>query len=184
MNVFDFDKTIYPKDSTAEFIVYIALRHPLVIVDLLCGLPKVVAYKRGRITKTEMKEKLFRCFGRVKDIDSAVSRFWDRRESRIAEWYRGMKRPDDVVISASPEFLLSDICSRLGVGCLMASRVDKRTGAYDGLNCYGEEKPNRFRQRFSDCEIDSFYSDSRSDDPMARLAKKAYVVKGEEHLPW
>ena len=79
MNVFDFDKTIYPKDSTAEFIVYIAIRHPLVVIDLMAGLPKVMAYKRGKITKTEMKEKLFRCFGRVKDIDRAVKCFWDRQ---------------------------------------------------------------------------------------------------------
>ena len=184
MNVFDFDKTVYPNDSTAEFIVYIALRHPLVIVDLLRGLPKVVAYKRGRITKTAMKEKLFRCFGRVKDIDLAVSRFWDKRESRIKGWYREMKRPDDLIISASPEFLLSDICSRLGIVNLIASRVDKITGEYSGENCYGAEKPVRFCEKFSVGDIDSFYSDSRSDDPMARLAKKAYIVKGDRIMPW
>lgn len=184
MNAFDFDKTLYPRDSTAEFIVYIALRHPLVIADLLAGLPRVVAYKRGRISKTEMKQKLFRCFGRVGDIDRAVKKFWDKRESRIAEWYLGMKRPDDVIISASPEFLLKEICQRLGVKYLIASRVDKKTGRYSGENCYGEEKPLRFAEIFPNGEIESFYSDSYSDTPMARLSKNAYIVKGSTLSPW
>ena len=33
-------------------------------------------------------------------------------------------------------------------------------------------------------DIDEFYSDSRSDAPLARMAKRAYLVKGETLLPW
>lgn len=32
--------------------------------------------------------------------------------------------------------------------------------------------------------IDEFYSDSHSDDPLARLAKQAFLVKGEKLTPW
>ena len=184
MNVFDFDKTVYPRDSAAEFIVYIALRHPAVIVDLIKGLPTVAAYKRGRASKTEMKERLFACFARVPDIDRAVSKFWDKRIGRVEGWYLGMKRPDDVVISASPEFLLAEACRRLEIGNLIASRVDKRTGKYSGENCYGEEKPRRFAKLFGTESIDAFYSDSYSDAPMARLAKKAYIVSGDSFKEW
>ena len=184
MNVFDFDKTVYPRDSAAEFIVYIALRHPAVIVDLIKGLPTVVAYKRGRASKTAMKERLFACFARVPNIDRTVSKFWDKRIGRVAKWYLGLKRSDDVVISASPEFLLAEACRRLGVGNLVASRVDKKTGKYSGENCYGEEKPRRFAELFGDESIDEFYSDSYSDAPMARLAKRAYLVRGAVFNEW
>ena len=184
MNVFDFDKTIYPRDSAAEFIVYIALRHPGVIADLIRGLPTVVAYKRGRVSKTAMKERLFTCFARVPDIDLAVSRFWDKRIGRIGEWYLKIKRPDDVVISASPEFLIAEACKRLEISAPIASRVDKKTGRYSGENCYGEEKPRRFAALFSVDDIDEFYSDSYSDAPMARLAKKAYLVNGNRLREW
>ncbi len=45
------------------------------------------------------------------------------------------RKEDDVIISASPEFLLRPICNRLGIRHLIASRVDARSGAYDGQNC-------------------------------------------------
>jgi phosphoserine phosphatase len=95
-----------------------------------------------------------------------------------------MKKPSDVIISASPEFLLEPICNRLGIGTLMASRTDKHTGQFSGKNCHGEEKVVRFRSLFPKDEVDEFYSDLYCDTPMARLAKRAYIVKGERLKPW
>ena len=184
MNVFDFDKTVYQGDSTVHFILFISRRHPSVIGPLIKGLPTVLAYKRGKKSKTEMKQKLFACFSKVSDIDREVKLFWDKNIGRIEGWYLGMKREDDVIISASPEFLLREACSRLGVKNLIASRVDKKSGRYDGENCYGEEKPKRFHQMFPDAKIECFYSDSYSDAPMARLAVKSYIIKGRKASPW
>ena len=102
----------------------------------------------------------------------------------VEKWYLDMKRDDDVIISASPEFLVKVCCERLGIKHVMASRVDPKTGKYDGLNCYGEEKPKRFDERFGSekrAEIENFYSDSYSDAPMAAIAKQAYLVK--KHIP-
>ena len=93
------------------------------------------------------------------------------------------QREDDVIISASPEFLLKPICIRLGISNLMASVVDKRTGMYLGINCHGEEKVRRFYKKFNQ-EIDEFYSDSFSDAPLANIAKKAYLVDGDILIPW
>lgn len=184
MNVFDFDKTLYPRDSTAEFIAYVARRHPRVAIELIKGLPTVAAYKRGRVSKTQMKQKLFACFSRVPDIDGDVKHFWEKRIGKIEKWYLGMKKDDDVIISASPEFLLAEACELIGVKNLIASRVDKHTGMYSGENCYGEEKPKRFRELYPDGDIDSFYSDSYSDAPMARLSKRAYKINGRHAVPW
>jgi phosphoserine phosphatase len=52
------------------------------------------------------------------------------------------------------------------------------------LNCHGEEKVRRYREAFGDAPIDEFYSDSYSDTPLAKLAAKAYLVKGDKRLPW
>ena len=103
MNVFDFDKTLYPRDSMSEFVVYMALRRPSVAVGLLKGLPTAVRYKRGKVTKTQMKQKMLGCLSGVDGIEKYISRFWDKRESRIYGWYKEIQREDDVVISASPE---------------------------------------------------------------------------------
>ena len=56
MNVFDFDKTIYDGDSTVDFCLYLMGRYPAVIGDFISNLPVVIRYKRGKISKTAMKE--------------------------------------------------------------------------------------------------------------------------------
>ena len=73
---------------------------------------------------------------------------------------------------------------KLGIKHLIASNVDPSTGKYIGENCHGKEKVRRFREEFGEAQIDAFYSDSHSDDPMAETAKKAFLIKGEEILDW
>lgn len=102
----------------------------------------------------------------------------------IKKWYLEQKQPDDLVISASPQFLLNDICKRLEISEPIASAVDKNSGKYTGLNCYGEEKVRRFREKFPDKQIDCFYSDSRSDEPMARIARQAFLVSNVKITNW
>ena len=62
--------------------------------------------------------------------------------------------------------------------------MNPETGRIAGRNCHGAEKVVRFHQEMGDAQVDEFYSDSLSDAPMARLAKKAYLVKGEKLAPW
>ena len=118
------------------------------------------------------------------EIEAMAEAFWDMHEKDILPWYRAQRRADDVIISASPEFLLLPICRRLGIGCLMASRVDPATGRYTGVNCHGKEKVRRFREKFPRGQIDHFYSDSRSDAPLASIAREAFLVKGEKLQVW
>ena len=85
--------------------------------------------------------------------------------------------------SASPEFLVRIPAQKLGVR-LLASRVDKHTGKTDGENCHGAEKVRRLHEAYPDVEIAEFYSDSRSDSPLAELAEHAYLVHGQTRTPW
>jgi len=91
---------------------------------------------------------------------------------------------DDVIISASPEFFLKPACNMLGIRHLIASPVDAKTGKHRGENCHGKEKVRRFRALFPDASVEEFYSDSYSDTPMAELAEKAYLVKGDTITDW
>jgi len=183
MNVFDFDDTIYEGDSTAHFCLYCYKR----LRDKSGLLPKAaavyIAHLAGRKSITEVKEALFSFLPRVKNIDAVVRRFWKAHEKNIKPWYSERRSESDVVISASPEFLLAPACKKLGVA-LIGSRVDKYTGRFDGVNNSKEEKVRRFREVFGNAEIDEFYSDSKNDDPMAKLAGKAYQVDGNRISPW
>ena len=185
MNVYDFDKTIYPKDSTLELYLVTLLRHPSFLLDLPGGIRAWVRHRRGKITTDALRAAFLRSFGRLRDPDAAAERFWSKRKHKIFSYYLAQRREDDVVISASPEFVLRPIARELGFGRLIASRFDPKSGTYDGPRCYGEAKPPRFLAEVPDGHIDAFFSDSLSDTPMARLADRAYIVtKRGELVPW
>lgn len=184
MNVFDFDGTIYRGDSTIDFYLYCVRRNPGILVHMPGQFLAMCRYKMGLCTKTEMKEKFYVFLKRIKNAEFEAEQFWKIYNRKVKPWYLKKKEMTDVVISASPEFLLKPICRELKIGELIASRVNPENGRYIGENCYGEEKVRRFRQRFKDVDIDEFYSDSQSDLPMARMAKKAYILKSGRFILW
>lgn len=183
VNVYDWDKTIFPVDSTAAFIRWCLRRYPRLLLRFLPTLLFLPGYLAGFVSKTRVKEVLYGFLRGVPDIDAEVRAFWDENFPRVNAWYLEQARPDDLIISASPEFLISVPAERLGVR-LLASRVDKHTGKTTGENCHGEEKVARMREAYPELTIAKFYSDSYSDDPLAQLADEAYLVRGSELLPW
>ena len=184
MHVYDFDKTIYHGDSTMDFVTWCLKKKPSLALRLLPGTVSFGAYLIKQSDKTRFKEKFYAFLRYIPRIDDWVEAFWQLHNDRIKDWYLLQQQEDDVIISASPEFLLRPICRQLGIKHLIASRVDIHTGMYLGLNCYGEEKVRRFRKVFPDAQIEDFYSDSYSDDPLARIAHRAILVKGDQLLPW
>ena len=61
-----------------------------------------------------------------------------------------------------------------------ATNYDTKSGKIYGENCYGEEKVIEFSKMFELKKLDTFYSDSLSDLPIMKKAKKAYLVNGDE----
>lgn len=80
--------------------------------------------------------------------------------------------------------MLEPICRKLKIKHLIASNVDKRSGEYSGVNCHGKEKVKRFYREFGNGKINRFYSDSKSDTPLAKLADKAFIVKKNKITEW
>lgn len=183
-NVYDFDKTIYAGDSTTDFYFFLLKKNPGMLFYLPYQGFWAIPFAFKLISKTGFKEKFYSCFKAVRDIDKEINAFWEIKKDRIKNWYRENQREDDIIISASPEFLLRPICNMLGIRHLMASVVDKKTGKYTGENCYAQEKVNRLKKSFPNVKINEFYSDSFSDQPLASLAKKAYLVVGDKLYDW
>ena len=183
-NAYDFDKTIYKSDSTMDFYFFCMKKQPKVIFELPVIMTYALLYFFRICSKTAFKEKFFRFLRHLNSVDALVEEFWDLHQDKIAPFYLVGHKPDDIIISASPEFLLQPICQRLNIRHLICSRVNKHTGQYDGLNCWGEEKLRRFKSEMPDVIIDKFYSDSLSDAPMAGIAETAYLVKKEKITPF
>ena len=184
MNVYDFDDTIFRGDSTRAFWAYCLKRAPGLARFLPRQCAAAVRYALGRTAKEAFKEAFFSFLQGVPDADAWAEDFWRTHERRFRPWYLAQKQPEDPVVSASPEFLLAPACRRLGIRPPIASRVDARTGRYTGLNCKGAEKVSRFREQYPDAEIGQFYSDSRSDAPLAHLARRAFLVRGDSYTSW
>lgn len=184
MNAYDFDNTIYAGDSTVDFYLYCVKRYPRVAVYSLRLAWPALMFLTGRMSKTRFKQRFFGFLAYLPDVDRAVEDFWEKHMARIKPFYLERRRADDVIISASPEFLLRPALNKLNVSGLIASRVDRRTGVYEGLNCDGEEKARRLDRELPDARIEDFYSDSRSDAPLARRARRAYMVRAERIEPW
>ena len=183
MNVYDFDNTILRGDSSARFFAYCLRRFPRMWPDIPAQAVNGLLFIAKIRPKQAFKQRMFGFLKRI-DVDRALEGFWRENLGRVKPWYREAHREDDVVISASPEFLIRPACALLDIRHVLASPVDRLTGRFSGPNCHGQEKVRRFRERFPDAEIDSFYSDSHSDDPLAALARQAWLVKGDRLEPW
>lgn len=184
MNVYDFDKTIYDGDSTLDFYLFALKKKPRLIKYLPVQVLGFIKYLFGMCTKVEFKEKFYYFLNGIDDTDNLIEIFWDEKQLKIKDWYLMSKKDSDLIISASPTFLLEPICKRVGIKHLIASEVNKKTGVCEGENCYGEEKVIRLKKEFKDSAIDEFYSDSLSDAPLSLLADKRFIVSGTKIIKW
>ena len=181
INLYDFDKTIYDGDSTADFMMFLIKRHPVCLIKVFRIVISVILKELHIINKTKMKEQFYSMFKLVPDIDKDLKDFWKSHDNKIKKYYIDKDHSNDIVISASPEFLLEPICKKLKVKDMMASRVDKKTGKYDGINCHDTEKVRRLNEKYKKYTVMESFSDSiKSDYPILELAEKAYQVKGDE----
>jgi hypothetical protein len=184
MNVYDFDKTIFYPDSSVTFFIHCLKKYPGAVLRVAPGiLSASLRYACGRIGAKQLKEKLFAFLRYLPDPEAAVKRFWDEHFSGIGEWYLSRKRPDDLIITASPEFLVREAAARFGAA-VIGTRMEPVSGRIEGENCHDEEKVRRFRAACPTGVIEEFYSDSLSDLPLAKLAKKAFLVRKGKLTDW
>ncbi len=184
MNVYDFDGTLYNGDSTIDFYLYCLRKHPRIFCYMFRQIGGLFLGMVGKIDTTTKKEIFFSFLNGLQDIDKLVESFWDVHWSKIRRWYWDRKQKTDLVISASPEFLLVPVCSRLGIQPPIATRIDPQSGELYGQNCKGKEKVIRFLEQFPEENIQKFYSDSETDAPLAELAKAAFFVRGDKIFSW
>ena len=183
MNVYDFDHTIYAGDSSIDFYIFVLCRRPHLIVFLPFQIWGMALFLSGIYSKERMKEAFF-VFIRYIPVQEIVCRFWDHNRRKIKLCYLSQKDDSDVIISASPEFLLEPLVrGYLGVA-LIASRIDTDDGKYVGKNCFGEEKVTRLYEMYPGCIIENFYSDSHTDTPLAHLARNAFLVRKNIITKW
>lgn len=183
MNVYDFDGTIYDGDCSVDFFLYALKSKPLLLRYLPRQIKGFILYRLKKINKTELKEFFFSFLNGV-DAENLIQEFWNQNYQKIYSWYILQQRADDIIISASPDFLLRPICQRLKIKYFIASKVDSASGKFDGKNCKGKEKVQRLKEEYNITHIDKFYTDSESDLPLAEIADKSFIIKNGIVTEW
>jgi HAD superfamily phosphoserine phosphatase-like hydrolase len=179
-NLYDFDKTVYPRDSGTDFFKYCLRKKPSLIKYLpkiaVSGLKFVMHIGDNDINKSNLY-----CFVKGVYVQQLARDFWDEHIDEIYPFFLPQNRDlPAVVCSASPEFFLKPVCEKLKVDTLIATKVNPRTGVIFGKNCKGHEKIERIKKQLPDYEFENVYSDSiKNDKEMLSLGKKAFkATKG------
>lgn len=180
INAYDFDKTIYDGDSSLDFYFFCLKKNKKVLLQLPIQLWGLFLYIFKIIDKTKFKEKVFSFLKKMNNIDYYIEEFWKLNYKKIKKWYHINNKKSDVIISASPEFLLKPLEERLKVK-VIASKVDKNTGKFISKNCHDYEKIRRYEEEVKNKKIKAFYSDSiKADKAMLEYAEEAYLVNKDD----
>lgn len=177
VNAYDFDHTIYRGDASFDFIVFCLLHNPALLRYLPLQAWAILLYVLGVWDRKQIKQVAFRFLKSLKNVDQQVERFWTAHQDKLEDWYLEQKQASDIIISASPEFLLAPVAAKLGARTLIGTNMNKRTGKITGKNCRAEEKVARLNRLPVVPHIDKAYSDSLSDLPLLDLADNAYIVR-------
>ena len=180
INVYDFDHTIYDGDASLDFIIYCMRSQPRTWKHFPLQALALVRYALGLATRKQIKQVAFAFLRDTTNVDTLLKSFWTTHENKIKPWYLKQKHSSDLIISASPEFLLEPIAKKLGIASPIATVMDKRTGKISGENCRADEKVKRLHKYDPSIKIAHCYSDSMSDMPLLSLADNAYIVRGHD----
>lgn len=177
--VYDFDGTIYDGDSTVDFLKFLINKKKKLIIYFPKFVFSYIKYKFKLISKEKLKESIFSIFRYFDNIDELLIEFWKRKEKKLKPFFRNKKNhKNDVIATASPEFLIKPIADKYKIKKLFGSIVDKKTGKYLGLNCHGQEKIKRIQNMYPKDIIYEMYSDDViADRPLLELSQKSYIVK-------
>ncbi len=191
LSVYDFDRTIYAKDTGVEVLKKIPLAKSIPF------LPKILKtaslYLFGRASMNEFKEAVFLPMSAyTKDEwDKFIQNFWKKQQKYIFPSVAAQIKKDKAdgyivgIVSASAEILLEPIAKELGVDFLIGTKLDmsgsRISSKIIGKNCKGAEKPHRLKsyidEHYPGAEFAKMYSDSLNDLPLYEMAEKSFTVE-------
>lgn len=177
MNIYDFDNTIFKGDSSSKFIKYSLVRHPIKVLKCLF---KVIPLYLKNSEFDIIKSELFSFVKYIDNFDDYMDKFINKNLKYIKKFYLDNQKDNDLIISASFDFIIERFCNKLNIKNVISSKYDIKNGCIIGKNCKGIEKVKEFNKLYKGNIVNNAYSDSLSDIPMLKLANNAYLVKNNK----
>lgn len=186
--LFDFDGTITHKDSFIEFIKFYRGKWYFYLSCIPLA-PSVILFKLKLISSQRLKEIFLSFFftGEREDIFRQRSREFSLnvipkmiRQKALERIILHQQNNDRVVVvSASMNEWLEPWCHKTGIECI-ATHMDYQdhlvNGKIAGLNCNGEEKVARIKEKIDlkDYSPIIAYGNSGGDEAMLKLADEGH----------
>lgn len=180
MNVYDFDGTILAGDTEEYFKKYIFKNYHISYKSKLEVNFYGLLFKLNLIDSDKLLKHFYVYLKELDNIDNIVKAFWDDHKKYIKEYYYKNHQEDDVVVSATPRFLLEYISKELKINTLIATEMDKNTGILKSKVCKGIEKVNRYNEIFHERKYDNYYFDSDTDIPLMKYSTNGYRLYGDK----
>ena len=194
--LFDFDGTLYPKDSFTGFIFYtLSKRH--IVKKGLKILPWIQAYYLKLYPAHAMRPRLFQSM--FKDISANflqnlaqeyAQQLIQNLDQELLQQLRLHQHQGDhiVLVSASIDLYLVPICEFLNIELICTATEIKNgllTGHYSSEDCSCEQKKLRILQQYNleDYQYIYAYGNSEEDLDMLSLADHPYMMGENKSLP-
>lgn len=182
---FDFDGTLYKKDSLLEFTKYAKGRSAF-WTGILILFPFLFALKMGFLDNEKVKTKFLTYFFKnmpIQEFSSLTAQFavdkipQDMDKETFNSFLSHIKSGHTVcIVSASCSNWIqpwSDQYDAIFIGTELEITDQKITGNLSTRNCFGIEKVNRIKTIFNLAEFDSIvvYGNGKGDFEMLQLSK-------------
>ena len=180
MKVFDFDNTIYRGESSVDFSYYMIRHNRKIIRYIPTILFSLAGYKLCLLKKEKLESIINNFFAGILDGTESplvfVKPFWEKNAHKLNKKILQLVGPDDIIISASPVFLINGIRDRLNTENIIGTEVDLGQKKIIWFN-FGDNKVKRFRALYGNRKIDAFYTDSNNDKELMEISREVYIVK-------
>lgn len=192
--VFDFDGTLYKKDTMIQFCLFIYKRYPFRLRYASIQILGAVMYLLKSITIEHFKT-LFLSYllGMSEEkVQQELKLFW---ASRFPKHFhpnvlQRLKELQDkniacVCISASPDWMIQNACDHLGITQVLGSSVieieDKWVWRF---NCRGKKKVAFLENALPNAVVVEAYSDNHDDHYLLEKAERGFKVQKGKIIPF
>jgi phosphoserine phosphatase len=192
--VFDFDGTLYQKDTMIQFCLFIYRRYPFRLRYASIQLLGAVMYLFKSISIEHFKTLFLSYLLEMSEekVQQELKLFW---ASRFPKHFHPtlLKRLKElqeqniscVCISASPDWMIQDACDHLGISRVMGSSVVETEDKWVWrFNCRGKKKVDFLENALPHAVVIEAYSDNKDDHFLLEKAERGFVVKNGVIAPF
>lgn len=180
MNIFDFDNTIYDGESLVDFFCFCISKKKSLSLYLPLIIYTTILYKANLLSIDKLYTLASKMSSAVIDnkehAELFIQEFWHKNKYKLKKDYLDKLNSNDVIITASPRILINGIKNQLNTENIICSEFNLETGKFEFIRL-GENKVYALKNQYPNISINEFYTDSLSDIPLMKLAKKSYLVK-------